>query len=122
MMTSRMKVMMNSSVKLYFFLFMILLVLQILDFSMTVWIINTNPDFVEGNPIIARGLEKGQHLLILFGKIVLSVAFFLLGVVSLKEKRLDTWFQKFYIALFIGVDIFMAFVVSLLGVWRWVLI
>lgn len=100
---------------------MILLVLQILDFSMTVWIINNNPDFVEGNPIIARGLEKGQHLLILFGKIVLSVAFFLLGVVSLKEKRLDTWFQKIYVTLFISVNIFMGFVVSLLGVWRWVL-
>lgn len=92
--------------------------MELSDYFMTMNLLNRNTGFVEANPMMARAIEKNQQPIILFAKVLMPFVFLYLGIVALDKQNL--WenhqrFFKFYLLGFIFLDLWMAFIIFLLG-------
>ena len=106
--------------RIFTFLFIILLVLELLDFALTLHLISVRR-MEEANPIIKASLHRGQYALILFDKILFSLLIFIFGIILVSKRYFEKyrWFLQLYVTSFIFCIFILLFAVLNLGWLYW---
>ena len=103
--------------RFFFIFFILILVLNILDFTFTMYLLNYNDNFVEGNPIVRHALENNQHFYIFLIKFIAPFLFYFIAIKGFQDKRLvkKRFYVRFVFSLSTFIILFYGIVVTDLG-------